>query len=187
MIVDNSAKKTIIFSVQDGMIGNFDIVFKQFDGNSFSISVSDEENFQYYWNNPGMSPVDFLKKIDFEYTMEKFVGSKLYVIDTEKTVANILKELREDEKELRTKGNEKETLEMIETLIVFFETSKEIDKEDLGNIFNGYIDFVTENDVVFYYYDYDQHPSFSYSVAERYKQFFDIIFPQIIKGIEERI
>ena len=77
MIVDNSAKKTIIFSVQDGMIGNFDIVFKQFDGNSFSISVSDEENFQYYWNNPGMSPVDFLKKIDFEYTMGKICWKQI--------------------------------------------------------------------------------------------------------------
>ena len=187
MIVDNSAKKTIIFSVQDGMIGNFDIVFKQFDGNSFSISVSDEENFQYYWNNPGMSPVDFLKKIDFEYTMEKFVGSKLYVIDTEKTVAYILKELKKDEKEAIYNDNEEESLDMIKTLINFFETSKGIDEEKLINIFNGYIDFVTENGEFFRYHDYDQDPSLSYSVAERYKQFFDIIFPQIIKGIEERI
>ena len=195
MTLNDNTIKTINFNIVNKELGDYNIIFKQFKNNDFSISILGGENFQYY-SNSKRSPICFLKKMnldDFEEEINTghFVGSKLWDIDVKKTITNVLKELKEVDKELKHDKekslNEEESLEMVKTLINFFEKNKGLNKEEISNIFNGHIDFVTKNGKRFFYSDYDEYPSFLYKINENHKDFFDIIFPQIIKGIEERI
>lgn len=199
MIINDNSRKTITFTVKEGC-ENFDILFKQFEGNAFSLSVSNEMNFSYFWNNPGMSPIEFLKKLNMDYVMLKFVGNNFFQIDTEKTRESILRELKEykkenfenhfDEDDDYSDYNEdydKDELDKINTLINFFETKKYLDEENFNDIFAGKEDFVTDNGVVFTYSDFDEWPNFETKVNPRYEMFFNVIYPQIIEGIEKNM
>lgn len=150
-------------------------IYLEFGDSSVKITINaDYGTFSYFWGSTGKNPKEFLKRIDFYYTMEKFVGSSLYEPDFEKRLEAIKKTLFEKRK------------------------SNEISKKVAKNIYDE-INFIFENynseDIIVekilqiknfnkIYEDIVYMP-FDRKVKNKFKYFWDEIWIPFVENLKE--